>query len=220
MQMELTLDSTPCTELNNMTEEKKKRQSNDAYAVFMLSAASEEFGSPSTRYISFFSPHLFQYAIWWGKTSLCYAYKLLRSWRYITFQKIISCISTFWVLTSIQQVIYMIYSYQRTCNYKNQARLVKSIKYFNIMLRIARVSRQRYFSLKWLFPTKHASLCFFKIEKENSRSILQLILNQKFNKHVHVNNILIFALNIKHIWLQILQGGLELADWKLWFLGE
>jgi len=29
------------------------------YAVFMLSAASEEFGSPSTRYISFLSPHLY-----------------------------------------------------------------------------------------------------------------------------------------------------------------
>jgi hypothetical protein len=30
-----------------------------SYAVFMLSAASEAFGSPSTRYISFLSPHLY-----------------------------------------------------------------------------------------------------------------------------------------------------------------
>lgn len=30
----------------------------NAYAVLMLSAASEVFGSPSTRYISFLSPHL------------------------------------------------------------------------------------------------------------------------------------------------------------------
>lgn len=30
----------------------------NAYAVLTLSAASEVFGSPSTRYISFLSPHL------------------------------------------------------------------------------------------------------------------------------------------------------------------
>lgn len=38
----------------------------NSYAVLMLSAASEEFGSPSTRYISFLSPDLLQNEIpWW-----------------------------------------------------------------------------------------------------------------------------------------------------------